>query len=243
MMVATSIAGSAGNVIVIAPQPISGMASCEIVAVRAAASTALTTPTHCASSTGAAPFCMLSMVLPDSRLQAAKAFTASAAALLNSKGLQASVDAARGNYHGLFIPVMLSFPEADIPMIEMSVEKSFDPQLHLDAGKALAPLCAEGVVIVGSGMSFHNMRGYGDPRFTAPSEAFDHWLTAASESDHDKREAVLAAWTDAPSGSLSHPREEHLLPLMVAAGASRGKGRRIYSERVMQTAISAFWFD
>ncbi len=173
----------------------------------------------------------------------APALAARAAELLTLNGLQASVDEARGIDHGLFIPMMLSFPDADIPMIEMSVEKSFDPRLHLDAGKALAALRAEGVLIVGSGMSFHNMRGYGDPRFTAPSEAFDYWLTAASESDHDKREALLASWSDAPSGRLSHPREEHLLPLMVAAGASRDKGRRIYSEHVLNTAISAFRFD
>ncbi len=173
----------------------------------------------------------------------APALAARAAELLRSKGLEASIDDARGIDHGLFIPMMVSFPEADIPMIEMSVEKSFDPRLNLDAGKALAPLRAEGVLIVGSGMSFHNMRGYGDPRFTAPSEEFDHWITAAAESDPDKREALLASWSDAPSGRLSHPREEHLLPLMVAAGASRGEGRRIYSERVMQTAISAFRFD
>ncbi len=171
------------------------------------------------------------------------ALAARAAELLSSKGLEVSVDEARGIDHGLFIPMMLSFPEADIPMIEMSVEKSFNPQLHLDAGKALAPLRSEGVLIVGSGMSFHNMRGYGDPRFTAPSEAFDDWLTAAAESDADKRAALLASWSDAPSGRLSHPREEHLLPLMVAAGASSSTGRRIYSERVMQTAISAFRFD
>lgn len=173
----------------------------------------------------------------------APALAARAAALLSSKGLEASIDEARGIDHGLFIPMMVSFPEGDIPMIEMSVEKTFDPQLHLDAGKALAPLRAEGVLIVGSGMSFHNMRGYGDPRFTAPSEEFDQWLTAAAKSDPDTREALLAAWRDAPSARLSHPREEHLLPLMVAAGASGGEGRRIYSERVMQTAISAFRFD
>lgn len=173
----------------------------------------------------------------------APALAARAAALLRSKGLEGSIDEARGIDHGLFIPMMLSFPEADIPMIELSVEKSFDPQLHLDAGKALAPLRAEGVLIVGSGMSFHNMRGYGDPRFTAPSEEFDDWLTAAAESDADKRAPLLASWSDAPSGRLSHPREEHLLPLMVAAGASRDKGRRIYSDHVMNTAISAFRFD
>lgn len=173
----------------------------------------------------------------------APALAARAAELLISNGMQASVDEARGIDHGLFIPMMLSFPEADVPMIEMSVEKSLDPQHHLDAGKALAALRAEGVLIVGSGMSFHNMRGYGDPRFTAPSEAFDGWLTAAAESNADKRAALLALWRDAPSGRLSHPREEHLLPLMVAAGASRGKGRRIYSEHVMNTAISAFRFD
>ena len=173
----------------------------------------------------------------------APALAARAAALLRSKGLEASIDEARGIDHGLFIPMMLSFPEADILMIEMSVEKTYDPQLHLDAGKALAPLRSEGVLIVGSGMSFHNMRGYGDPRFTPPSEEFDQWLTAAAESDPDKREALLAAWKNAPSGRLSHPREEHLLPLLVAAGASSGEGRRIYSERVMETAISAFRFD
>lgn len=173
----------------------------------------------------------------------APALAARAATLLQSNGMQASVDDARGIDHGLFIPMMLSFPDADIPMIEMSVERSFDPQLHLDAGKALAPLRGEGVLIVGSGMSFHNMRGYGDPRFTAPSEDFDRWLTAAVESDQENRAALLALWADAPSGRLSHPREEHLLPLMVAVGASDGEGRRVYSERVMQTAISAFRFD
>ncbi len=150
---------------------------------------------------------------------------------------------ARDIDHGLFIPMMLSFPDADIPMIKMSVDKSFDPQLHLDAGKVLAPLRAESVLIVGSGMSFHNMRGYGDPRFTAPSQAFDFWLIAAAGADAEKREVLLASRSDAPWGRLSHPREEHLLPLMVAAGASNGKGQRIYSERVLQTASSAFRFD
>ena len=117
----------------------------------------------------------------------------------------------------------------------------------VDRAAALTPflqsLRTEGVLIVGSGMSFHNMRGYGDSNFTAPSEAFDHWLTAAAAADAGDRDGLLAAWSGAPSGRLSHPREEHLLPLMVASGASRSKGQRIYSERVMRTAISAFRFD
>jgi hypothetical protein len=80
-------------------------------------------------------------------------------------------------------------------------------------------------------MSFHNMRGFGDPRFTAPSEKILSLGHPASESDPDKREALLAVWSDAPSGRLSHPRDEHLLPLTVAAGASRGNRRHLFRTR------------
>jgi aromatic ring-opening dioxygenase catalytic subunit (LigB family) len=86
------------------------------------------------------------------------------------------------------------------------------------------------------------MRGYGDPRFTAPSEAFDAWLSDAVAAAPDARGAALDRWADAPAGRLSHPRAEHLLPLMVAAGASEARGTRIYAEHVLETAISGFSF-
>jgi aromatic ring-opening dioxygenase catalytic subunit (LigB family) len=173
----------------------------------------------------------------------APALARRAAALLNEAGLEATVDSQRGLDHGVFVPLKVAFPDATIPVVEMSVERSFDPHLHLAAGRALAPLRDEGILIIGSGMSFHNMRGYGDPRFTAPSAAFDAWLTGAVVSDAQTRASQLADWEQGPSARLSHPREEHLIPLMVAAGATDGPGQRLYSETVLNTAISGFRFD
>jgi len=94
-------------------------------------------------------------------------------------------------------------------------------------------------------MSFHNMRGYGDPRYTPVSTAFDEWLTQAVESAPAQREALLTDWTAAPYARDCHPHggEEHLIPLMVAAGAgSDAEGRKVYSEEVMRTVLSGFRF-
>ncbi len=171
------------------------------------------------------------------------ALAARAADLLREAGLTANVEPTRGLDHGVFIPMKVAFPDADIPIVEMSVDRDLDPTLHAAAGRALAPLRDDGLLIVGSGMTFHNMRGYGDPRFTAPSEAFDQWLNAAVEADPERRSEAFAGWANAPAGRLSHPREEHLVPLMVAAGASDGAGRRVYAETVLRTAISGYRFD
>lgn len=168
---------------------------------------------------------------------------ARAASLLQNAGLQAAVDATRGLDHGVFIPLKVALPDADIPVIEMSVDRSLDPALHVAAGRALAPLRDEGVLILGSGMSFHNMLGYGNPRFTAPSKSFDAWLSDAVLQDEAERSRLLANWEVAPAARLSHPKEEHLLPLMVAAGASDGPGEHVYSEIVLETAISGFRFN
>lgn len=165
--------------------------------------------------------------------------------LLEAAGLDAAEDPARGLDHGVFVPLKLTFPAADIPVVPLSLRRDLDPAAHLAAGRALAPLRDEGVLILGSGMSFHNMRGYGDPRYGPVSDAFDDWLTEAVETpDPAARAAALAAWATAPGGLQSHPRgqEEHLLPLMVAAGAG-SRGARVFSDRVMETTISAFRFD
>ena len=165
--------------------------------------------------------------------------------LLGEAGAPAGVDPQRGYDHGVFIPLKLVFPKADIPVVQLSLRRDMDPAAHIAAGRALASLRDEGVLIVGSGMSFHNMRGYGDPRYTPVSAKFDEWLTAAVESDTDRREALLRDWERAPHARDSHPRggEEHLLPLLVAAGAGAGsEGRKVYSEEVMKTTLSAFRF-
>ncbi|MGI4879098.1 MAG: DODA-type extradiol aromatic ring-opening family dioxygenase [Janthinobacterium lividum] len=173
----------------------------------------------------------------------APALAGRAAELLQAAGIPAALDPGRGLDHGVFVPLKVVFPDAEVPVVEMSVERTLDPAIHLAAGRALAPLRDEGVLIVGSGMSFHNMRGYGDPRFTAASHLFDDWLVAAATADAATRATLLEDWAAAPSGRLSHPTEEHLLPLMVAAGASGQPGRQIYAEDVMHTALSGFRFD
>ena len=167
------------------------------------------------------------------------------AALLDAGGAPARVDGERGFDHGVFIPLKLMFPEADIPVIQLSLRRDMDPLAHLDAGRALAALRDEGVLIVGSGMSFHNMRGYGDTRYTLISAAFDEWLTAAAGSGQAQRDALLEDWTRAPHARQCHPPggEEHLIPLLVAAGAAADStGRKVYSEKLMETTISAYRF-
>ena len=159
--------------------------------------------------------------------------------------IDANVDVTRGFDHGMFIPMMLMFPDADIPVVQLSLNSNLNPKTQLELGQALEKLRDEGILIIGSGMSFHNMRGYGDARFAQISDDFDQWLTQTVESDPTQRYNALLNWENAPSARLCHPsrQEEHLLPLMVVAGAaSCDKGRKVFSDRVMETALSAFVF-
>lgn len=165
--------------------------------------------------------------------------------LLGQAQLPARMDAQRGFDHGMFIPLMLIFPAADIPVVQLSLGQSLDPELHLHMGAALAPLRDEGVLIIGSGMSFHNLRTRGDPQYGPMSEQFDQWLTAAVESDPASRRQALLHWEQAPFARQCHPprAEEHLLPLMVAAGAAgQDQGQRVYSDWAMERAMSGFSF-
>jgi aromatic ring-opening dioxygenase catalytic subunit (LigB family) len=166
-----------------------------------------------------------------------------AARLLADAGQKAHVDPDRGLDHGVFVPLKVAFLDADVPVVAMSVDRDLDPALHLAAGHALAPLRDRGVVIVGSGMSFHNMRGFGNPQFVEPARAFDVWLTDAVRRPAQARAAELTRWEEAPAARLCHPEAEHLLPLMVAAGAGTKPGERIYNDESLLTAISGFRFD
>ena len=173
------------------------------------------------------------------------ALAARITALLQAAGLPSQQDASRGFDHGMFIPMLLMFPAADIPVVQLSLSTTLDPALHLAAGRALQALRQEGVLIIGSGMSYHNMRGYGDPRSGPISDEFDAWLTAAVQAAPPERQQSLIDWAQAPSARLSHPprAEEHLLPLMVVAGAAgQDPGEKVFSDRVMETSLSAFRF-
>jgi aromatic ring-opening dioxygenase catalytic subunit (LigB family) len=161
--------------------------------------------------------------------------------LLAAARIPTAADPERGFDHGVFVPFKLIVPDADIPTVQLSMKAGLDPAEHLAVGRALAPLRDEGVLIVGSGMSWHNMRGF-TPRFTEASMVFDDWLKAAI-ADPAWRDDRLAHWEAAPFGRDAHPREEHLIPLLVAAGAAEGEpGATVFTDRVMDVAISAFAF-
>lgn len=154
--------------------------------------------------------------------------------------LGATRDTQRGFDHGAFVPLLLVYPEADLPVVQVSLRCSLDPAEHLEMGRKLAPLREEGVLIIGSGMSFHNLRAFG-PAAERPSNEFDAWLSkTVASADRNQR---LTRWEEAPYARFAHPREEHLLPLMVAAGAARDdKGEVIFSDWVMGAKVSAYRF-
>lgn len=163
--------------------------------------------------------------------------------LLETAGIAAHADTARGLDHGVFIPFKLIYPDADIPVFQVSLKAGLDPAAHLAIGRALAPLRWQGVLIVGSGMSYHNMRGLFENSGAADSRKFDAWLTETVElPDAAARNRRLEQWSQAPAARAAHPREEHLLPLMVAAGAAEEPGHRIFTDHVMGAQVSAYWF-
>jgi aromatic ring-opening dioxygenase catalytic subunit (LigB family) len=175
----------------------------------------------------------------------APAVAARVQALLSQAGMPSRQDNERGFDHGTFSPMAVIYPEAQVPLLQLSLKRGLEPLAHIALGRALAPLREEGVLIVASGLSYHNLRAFG-PAARGPSAAFDAWLqhTVVSASATD-RVAGLLAWEAAPSARQAHPREEHLLPLMVAVGAAeQERGQCVYHEDdfVGGVAVSSFRF-
>jgi aromatic ring-opening dioxygenase catalytic subunit (LigB family) len=160
--------------------------------------------------------------------------------LLAGAGIASGVDADRGFDHGTFVPLKLTYPRADVPVVQLSLKRGLDPAEHLAIGRALAPLRDEGVFIVGSGMSFHNLRAFFGGA-TAAAAAFDAWLGEAMTQAPDERARRLLAWAEAPAARQAHPREEHLLPLMVIVGAAGADAaKRPYHGTMVGNRLSAF---
>lgn len=165
--------------------------------------------------------------------------------LLEAAGIASAEDGERGFDHGTFVPTMLAWPDADMPTFQLSLKEGLDPLAHLRIGRALAPLRDEGVFIVGSGMSYHNMGGFFGrvPTVADDSRAFDDWLAESMGTEADARETALVEWERAPRARACHPREEHLLPLMVVAGAAGDDaGSTPYRDTLRDIAISAVHF-
>jgi len=162
--------------------------------------------------------------------------------LLGGAGFESAENAERGFDHGTFVPLKLAYPQAHVPTVQLSLKRGLDPREHLALGRALAPLRDEGVFIVGSGMTFHNLRAFG-PQSSRAAEAFDGWLRESVTLPQSEREQRLSDWTSAPSARLVHPREEHLLPLMVIAGAAGADRAHVpYNGKILDLRLSAYHF-
>jgi 4,5-DOPA dioxygenase extradiol len=155
--------------------------------------------------------------------------------LLDEAGLEPRNEPKRGFDHGTWTPLKLAFPEANVPVVQVSVEPDKDAAYHYRLGKALSPLRNEGILLIGSGHITHNLRaafaamrfGISDPEMADKVSKFTTWMADALKSEHP--ESVLGWKTDAPFALENHPSDEHLMPIFFALGAA-GEGAR--AERI-----------
>jgi len=163
--------------------------------------------------------------------------------LLKVAEIHCAEDATRGFDHGAFVPLMLMYPEADVPVVTLSIKANYSPLEHIQLGEALAPLRDEGVLIVGSGYTYHNMRGYGRPESMQASVEFEAYLTKAVEETQGTRNAMLIDWQHAPFARQNHPREDHLVPLFVVAGAAKDEvGKRLLLDKAFGVVMANYQF-
>ena len=166
--------------------------------------------------------------------------------LLQQHGINAQQDAQRGFDHGLFVPLKLLFPSADIPCVQLSLLHNLDAGQHCQIGKALATLRTQNVLIIGSGFSFHNLNAFFAPATEssqADNRAFEAWLIDTctnKQFSETEREQRLLAWQQAPAARYCHPREEHLLPLHICYGAAGKAANRVFEFEILGKMASAF---
>lgn len=168
------------------------------------------------------------------------------AGLLTQHGIKANLDEQRGFDHGMFVPLKIIYPDAQIPCVQLSLVKGLDPQTHIDIGKALANLRNDNVLILGSGFSFHNLRELLSQTANIDDEknkAFENWLietcTDENLSSHE-REQRLIKWAEAPFARYCHPRVEHLLPLHICYGCCETKSSLVFNEKILGKKASAY---
>ena len=163
--------------------------------------------------------------------------------MLLASGIHANEDAQRGFDHGVFVPLELMYPQAELPVVMLSLKSGYDVQEHIRAGQALAPLRKEGVLIIGSGLTYHNMRGFGQDGSAPVAAAFQSYLDEAIQAEVAVRNDMLLDWEAAPGARLAHPREDHLLPLMVVAGAAESDiGRKVCEDYAMKVPMASYEF-
>ena len=165
-------------------------------------------------------------------------------AMLEQGGFKAALDPERGFDHGTFTVMAPAFPAADIPVVQLSLRSDLNPKAHIEVGRLLEPLRAEGILIIGSGLSYHNLRRF-NASAAAPSQAFDQWLQkTVTKVSPEEREQSLLQWDKAPEARTAHPHEDHFMPLMVVVGAAYEEaGTCVYHEDFLgSVAVSSFRF-
>ncbi|WP_320129773.1 class III extradiol ring-cleavage dioxygenase [uncultured Sphaerochaeta sp.] len=165
--------------------------------------------------------------------------------LLQAANIPTASDTLRGFDHGVFIPLMLMYPEADIPTTQLSLVRGLNAKEHLELGKALAPLMEQNVLVIGSGFSFHNMAAFSydaDKKQDSRNEAFQNWLKEVCTGPYteQERENFLLDWEQAPSARYCHPREEHLLPLLSCVAMGQKEGKVVFDDYILGKRSLAF---
>lgn len=166
--------------------------------------------------------------------------------LLSDAGIQSELDEQRGFDHGLFVPLKIMYPEADIPCVQLSLVDTLDPEEHIEVGRALRSLSQDNVLIIGSGFSFHNLKAFFRPETPETLElnhSFEDWLLNTccnSELSEDERVQMLVRWADAPGARFCHPREEHLLPLHVCYGVVQAPCAECFELKIMNKKSSMY---
>jgi 4,5-DOPA dioxygenase extradiol len=169
------------------------------------------------------------------------------AKILEKNLVPARSDPVRGFDHGVFIPLKLMYPEADIPCLQLSLIKGLNSGVHIALGKALNGLMTENILVIGSGFSFHNMRAFSWEGSDSPdtaNDAFQDWLieTCTGSLSQVEREQRLAEWEKAPSARYCHPREEHLLPLHVCQGMAQKPAKLIFNDLILgKRSVGFLW--
>ncbi len=165
--------------------------------------------------------------------------------LLQNAGIKNLINSAHGFDHGTFVPLFLMYPNAEIPVISMSLKANYSPSEHLKMGNSLKSLRDEGVLIIGSGLSYHNMRAFFNSSIAGPvSVEFGKWLAKiVTEKNIAVRNSKLIDWEKAPAARQAHPQEDHLLPLMVVAGAAgEDLGKIVFVDTVNGIEMASYGF-
>lgn len=173
----------------------------------------------------------------------------SIASLLLKAGIHTDTDETRGLDHGVFVPLKIMYPEADIPCVQLSLIKGLDPTAHMVLGRALQELADPSLLLIGSGFSFHNINAFFAPETIdtkTANNSFEHWLLETCSNQNiseEERSKRLLNWETAPFARYCHPREEHLLPLLVCYGFAASACSEFYELRILNKKSSMYLWE